>query len=240
MLSVTSVTGIRSFLSSHAVSRAPCRKGRVSHALDRPEEVDRRRPRGGEGPAQAREVAPEVAAQRARAERDPHGGGHADRRGAADHHVLDGARHLAVVAVDAVDLARGEESLVEHDHASIAPLDGSDRHAGRRERAYPNRARGNTLDPAPRAPLSSASAVSDFSQSYSVEIAGSLDDCFAVLIDFEAYPSLSGTVTESRVLESHPDGLPKRVAFNLDMTLKTVRYTLDYEYQPPRGRRWHL
>jgi len=30
--------------------------------------------------------------------------------------------------------------------------------------------------------------VSDFSQSYSVEIAGSLDDCFAVLIDFEAYP----------------------------------------------------
>src|SRR5213075_972873 len=118
------------------------------HALDRPEEVDRRWPRGGEGPA----VAPEVAAQRARAERDPHGGGHADRRGAADHHVLDGARHLAVVAVDAVDLARGEEALVEHDHASIAPLDGSDRHAGRRERAYPNRARGNTLDPAPRAP----------------------------------------------------------------------------------------
>ena len=109
-----------------------------------------------------------------------------------------------------------------------------------RERAYPNRARGNTLDPAPRAPLSSASAVSDFSQSYSVEIAGSLDDCFAVLIDFEAYPSWSGPVTECRVLERHPDGLPKRVAFNLDMTLKTVRYTLDYEYQPPRGGRWHL
>jgi hypothetical protein len=82
--------------------------------------------------------------------------------------------------------------------------------------------------------------VSDFSQSYSVEIAGSLDDCFAVLIDFEAYPSWSGPVTECRVLERHPDGLPKRVAFNLDMTLKTVRYTLDYEYQPPRGGRWHL
>src|SRR5437899_252382 len=91
--------------------------------------VTGRRPRGREGPAQAFEGAPEVTAQRARTERDPHGGGHADRRGAADHHVLDGARHLAVVAVDAVDLARGEEALVEHDHASAAPLDGPDRHA---------------------------------------------------------------------------------------------------------------
>jgi len=108
------------------------------------------------------------------------------------------------------------------------------------EGAYPNRARRDTLDPAPAAPLSSAPAVSDFSQSYSVEIAGSLEDCFAVLTDFEAYPSWSGPVTECRVLERHPDGLPMRVAFSLDMTLKTIRYTLDYEYEPPRGGRWHL
>src|SRR5436309_2319451 len=101
------------------------------HALDRPEEVDGRRPRGGEGPAQALEVALRVAAQRARAERDAHRGGHADRRGAADHHVLDGCCHVAVVAVDAVDLARREETLVEHHHASVAPLDGPDRHTRR-------------------------------------------------------------------------------------------------------------
>src|SRR5439155_592600 len=90
MLSVTRVTGMRSFLSSHAVSRAPCRKGRVSHAM-----TETRLPASI----------------------------------AARHQVLDGARHLAVVAVDAVDLARGEEALVEHDHASAAPLDGPDRHA---------------------------------------------------------------------------------------------------------------
>ncbi len=108
------------------------------------------------------------------------------------------------------------------------------------EGAYSNRARRDTLDPAPGAPLSSAPVVSDFSQSYSVEIAGSLEDCFAVLTDFEAYPSWSGPVTECRVLERHPDGLPMRVAFSLDMTLKTIRYTLDYEYEPPRGGRWHL
>ena len=82
--------------------------------------------------------------------------------------------------------------------------------------------------------------MSDFSQSYSVEIAGSLEDCFAVLTDFDAYPSWSGPVTECRVLERHPDGLPKRVAFSLDMMLKIVHYTLDYEYEPPRGGRWHL
>src|SRR5439155_90386 len=105
------------------------------------------------------------------------------------------------------------------------------------EGAYSNRARRDTLDPAPGAPLSSAPTVSDFSQSYSVEIAGSLEDCFAVLTDFDAYPSWSGPVTECRVLERHPDGLPKRVAFSLDMMLKIVHYTLDYEYEPPRGGR---
>jgi polyketide cyclase/dehydrase/lipid transport protein len=82
--------------------------------------------------------------------------------------------------------------------------------------------------------------VADYSQSYTVEIAGSLEDCFAVLTDFAAYPSWSGPVTECRVTEHHPDGLPKRVAFSLDMTLKTVRYTLHYDYDPPRGGHWHL
>src|SRR5947208_4268035 len=108
------------------------------------------------------------------------------------------------------------------------------------EEAYPNRARRDTLDRAPGAPLSSAPAVSDFSQSHSVEIAGSLEDCFAVLTDFEAYPSWSGPVTECRILDRHPDGLPRRVAFSLDMTLKTIRYTLEYTWEPPHTGRWRL
>src|SRR5437016_14605519 len=78
--------------------------------------------------------------------------------------------------------------------------------------AYPNRARRDTLDPAPGAPLSSAPDVSDFSQSYSVEIAGSLEDCFEVLTDFEAYPTWSGPVTECRLLERPPARLPSRLA----------------------------
>jgi ribosome-associated toxin RatA of RatAB toxin-antitoxin module len=82
--------------------------------------------------------------------------------------------------------------------------------------------------------------VSDFSQSYSAEVAGSIEDCFAVLTDFEAYPQWSGPVTECRVLDRHPDGLPRRVAFSLDMTLKTVRYTLEYTWEPPHTGRWRL
>ena len=82
--------------------------------------------------------------------------------------------------------------------------------------------------------------MSDFSQSYATEIAGSLEDCFAVLTDFEAYPRWSGPVTECRIVDRHADGLPRRVAFTLDMTLKTVHYTLEYTWEPPRGGRWKL
>jgi Polyketide cyclase / dehydrase and lipid transport len=82
--------------------------------------------------------------------------------------------------------------------------------------------------------------VSDFEQSYTAEVMGSLEDCFAVLTEFDAYPSWSGPVTECRVLDHHPDGLPRRVSFALDMTLKTIRYVLEYGWDPPHGGHWHL
>jgi hypothetical protein len=82
--------------------------------------------------------------------------------------------------------------------------------------------------------------VSDFRQSYSTTIAGSIDDCFAVLTDFHAYPRWSGPVTECCVVDRHPDGLPRRVAFALDFTIKTLRYTLEYRYERPHAAHWHL
>jgi Polyketide cyclase / dehydrase and lipid transport len=80
----------------------------------------------------------------------------------------------------------------------------------------------------------------EFRQTHSTLVAGSLDDCFAVLTDFAAYPAWSGPVTECRVLDRHPDGLPRRVAFALDFTLKTIRYILEYTYEPPHRARWRL
>jgi hypothetical protein len=85
-----------------------------------------------------------------------------------------------------------------------------------------------------------ARSVGDYSQSYTTTVEGSVEDCFAVLTDFPAYPQWSSPITECRVLERYPDGLARRVAFALDMTLKTVRYTLEYTYDPPRGARWRL
>jgi hypothetical protein len=82
--------------------------------------------------------------------------------------------------------------------------------------------------------------VSDFSQSYSTTVAGTCADCFAVLTDFAAYPAWASAVTECRVVDRYPDGLARRVAFALDFTLKTVRYVLEYTYEPPHEARWRL
>jgi ribosome-associated toxin RatA of RatAB toxin-antitoxin module len=82
--------------------------------------------------------------------------------------------------------------------------------------------------------------VSDFQQSYSTTIAGTAEDCFAILADFDAYPKWSGPVTECRVIDRHPDGLPRRVAFALDFTIKTLRYTLEYTWERPHRARWKL
>jgi uncharacterized membrane protein len=80
--------------------------------------------------------------------------------------------------------------------------------------------------------------MAEFAQSHSVSVDAPIDECFAVLVDFARYPDWSGPVTECRILDRHPDGLPRRVAFALDMTLKTVRYVLEYTYEPPHTARW--
>lgn len=82
--------------------------------------------------------------------------------------------------------------------------------------------------------------MSEASQSYSVEIAAGIDRCVAVLLDFERYPEWSGPITEARVLERDAEGRGRRVAFALDMKIRTVRYTLAYEFDLPRAATWTL
>lgn len=77
-------------------------------------------------------------------------------------------------------------------------------------------------------------------QSFSAEIDGTPEDCFAVLVDFADYPNWSSVITSASVLEHHPDGLPKRVEFTLDMMVRSVRYVLDYTYEPPARSDWKL
>jgi Polyketide cyclase / dehydrase and lipid transport len=82
--------------------------------------------------------------------------------------------------------------------------------------------------------------VSEYRQSYSTTVAALPGECFAVLTAFEDYPRWSSPITSCRVLERGPDGLPKHVEFMLDMTIKTIRYVLEYEFDPPRGATWKL
>jgi len=82
--------------------------------------------------------------------------------------------------------------------------------------------------------------VSDYSQTHSVDVAASVDDCFAVLIDFEDYARWSSPITSCHILERSADGLPLKVEFALDMTIKTIRYVLEYTFDPPHGATWKL
>ena len=82
--------------------------------------------------------------------------------------------------------------------------------------------------------------VAEVRQSYSTTVAATIDQCFAVLTDFERYPEWSSVIKKCRVLERHPDGLGKRVEFILDMTIKTIRYVLEYQWTPPTGGTWCL
>ncbi len=80
----------------------------------------------------------------------------------------------------------------------------------------------------------------EFRQSYSTEVAATPDECFAVLADFDAYPRWSSPIRSTRILERRPDGLARRVEFRLDMSIKTLRYVLEYDYDPPHGATWRL
>ena len=82
--------------------------------------------------------------------------------------------------------------------------------------------------------------MSEYRQSYSTTVAAPVSECFAVLTAFEDYPRWASPITDCRVLERHPDGLPKRVEFTLDMTIKTIRYVLAYTFDPPHGATWKL
>ena len=77
-------------------------------------------------------------------------------------------------------------------------------------------------------------------QTFTTEVDASVEDCCAVLLDFEQYPQWSGPTTAVEVLDRHPDGRARRVAMTLDMKIRNVRYVLEYDYDLPRGAHWHL
>lgn len=74
-------------------------------------------------------------------------------------------------------------------------------------------------------------------QEQSVIIEAPLEECFEVIVDFPSYPQWNSALTAARV-EKESRGLAKRVAFELDARIKTIRYVLEYQYKKPRELTW--
>ena len=75
-------------------------------------------------------------------------------------------------------------------------------------------------------------------QSFSTEIDATPEQCFEAIVDFPRYPSWSSVISSTTVRETHADGLARIVEFELDMTIRTVRYVLDYSYERPHRLDW--
>ncbi len=62
----------------------------------------------------------------------------------------------------------------------------------------------------------------------------------AVIADFGAYPTWTGSVKSADVLEAGPDGRAKRVAFTLDAGILKDAYELDYVWSGDDRVEWTL
>ena len=77
-------------------------------------------------------------------------------------------------------------------------------------------------------------------RSETIHIPGPREDVIKVLTDFESYPEWSAAFSEATILERSHDQLGTRVAFAIDMTIRTVRYTLEYTYELPAKFSWRM
>src|ERR1700760_4106785 len=62
----------------------------------------------------------------------------------------------------------------------------------------------------------------------------------AVIADFDAYPTWTGSVKSADVLEAGPDGRARRVAFTLDAGILKDAYELEYIWTGDEQVEWTL
>jgi uncharacterized membrane protein len=81
-----------------------------------------------------------------------------------------------------------------------------------------------------------ADSVSD-----SIDIAASAEEIFAVATDLEKYPEWNANIKKVEVRESDDEGRPITVWMQVDAKVKTVSYTLSYDYSDaPESFSWDL
>lgn len=75
----------------------------------------------------------------------------------------------------------------------------------------------------------------------SIDIEATAEAIFEVATDFASYPEWNGEIKRVEVKETDEAGRPVEVWFEVDAKLKTVTYTLEYEYaNAPESYSWRL
>ncbi len=71
-----------------------------------------------------------------------------------------------------------------------------------------------------------------------IEIDASPEELFAIVTDLESYPDWVDGMKDVDVLGTDDNDLPLRSTMTLDVTIRTVTYTLSYEYDYPTSVAW--
>lgn len=87
-------------------------------------------------------------------------------------------------------------------------------------------------------PPSSTGILMAETQTASIDVACTVEEIFAIVTDVESYPDWAPDIKEVEILEETADGNPARATMVVDAKVKTVRYTLAYEYDYPEEVRW--
>jgi ribosome-associated toxin RatA of RatAB toxin-antitoxin module len=74
----------------------------------------------------------------------------------------------------------------------------------------------------------------------SITVAASAEDVMAVIADFPAYPEWAKGMKTVEVRETYPDGTPREVFFELDVSPIKDEYTLSYVWDGAREVTWSL
>ncbi|HEV3472580.1 MAG TPA: SRPBCC family protein [Actinomycetota bacterium] len=81
-----------------------------------------------------------------------------------------------------------------------------------------------------------AESVSD-----NIDVKASADELFDVAADFEKYPEWNANIKRVEIKETDEDGRATSVWFEVDAKVRTITYTLGYDYSDaPTGFSWQL
>lgn len=74
-----------------------------------------------------------------------------------------------------------------------------------------------------------------------IDVAATAEEIFRVATDFEAYPEWNPNIKQAEVRETDAEGRATKVWMQVDAKVKTVSYTLAYDYsEAPEAFSWDL